>query len=74
MKENTPEEIKIRYPQGYFLIFLIKISLVTIGTEQYVWHPGWSSSYLITNGLKGNSLVAFDNKFIMYMPYNKAMG
>lgn len=28
MKENTPEEIKIRYPQGHFLILLIKIGSV----------------------------------------------
>ena len=46
-------------------VFLIEFALETIRTEQKLLCPRWGSRHLLTHDRKRNSLVTFDDEFVM---------
>ena len=54
-------------------VFFIKICLVAVGTEQDIRHPVRGSAHLFTDNFQVNSGIAFDDKFVVNMPDDKAV-
>ena len=49
------------------LIFLIKITFVSICSKEKTFDPRWCSSHLFAYYIKRNILTTFNNQFIMHM-------
>lgn len=54
-------------------VFLIKIGLVAIGSEQDIRHPVRGSAHLLADHFQINSGVTFDDKFIVDVADDKAV-
>lgn len=54
-------------------VFFIKISLISICTEQDVRHPVRGSAHLFTDSFQINSGITFDDKLIMDVSDDKAV-
>ena len=61
---------------GYFflLVFFIKCCFIPIGTKKQSINPLWSSAHLLTDSSKVSIHRCFNDQFIVYMTYDKAVG
>ena len=58
----------------FCLIFFIKCCFIPIGTKEQSVNPIWGSAHLFTDGIKVSIHRCFNDQFIMYMTYDKAVG
>ncbi len=54
-------------------VFFLKKGLISISTEQDIWHPFRGSAYLLTDDIQINIGAAFDDQFIMDMSDDEAV-
>lgn len=54
----------------FFLVFLIKITFISVRPEQQPFSPRRRPTHLLTDGVNADIPVAFDDKFIMDMANN----
>lgn len=58
----------------FCLIFFIKCCFIPIGTKEQSFNPCRCSSHLFTDSSKVSIHRCFNDQFIMYMTYDKAVG
>lgn len=60
---------------GYFflLVFFIKCCFIPIGTKEQSVNPLWGSAHLPADGIKVGIHRCFNDQFIVYMTYDKAV-
>lgn len=71
-KHLLPGSLGRRVKRTFSSIFFVKITDITICTEQKSLCPGGNPCHLLTDGTKAHARVSFDDQFVMHMGYDTA--
>lgn len=62
------------YLRPLLLVFSVEWSFISIPTDQDVWHPLRTFAHLLTDDIQGDLRAAFNDRFIMNMANDEAVG